>query len=899
MQQVEAHGLPVAEVAAHLGSDPAAGLATKEASQRLARYGPNELPHPRPRSLMRVFFGQFQDFMVLVLLGATGISFFLGEIGDAVTILLIVVVNAILGALQEFRAERSLEALKEMSAPTARVRRDGEEHRVPAAEVVPGDLLLLEAGDKPAADARLLHVSELAVEEALLTGESIPVQKSHDWVGDPRAPIGERRNMVFAGTTVVRGRAAALVTATGTATAMGGIARLLSEQKNEPTPLQVRLEGLGRTLVWACLAIAAVVVMAGVMRGESPFRMFLAGVSLAVAAIPEGLPAIVTIALAVGVQRMLKRNALVRHLPAVETLGSATVICSDKTGTLTRNEMTVRKLLTGDADYRLTGDGYDAKGQVLLIAGEHRGDDVRPALEALALCQNAELHRDPQRLRPTGDPLEVALIVAAGKAGIDVPRLLREQPRLLEVPFSSEAQRMTVVVRRGPMLLQVTKGAPEAVLRMCATERVGGRDITLTVERRREWLERTAALGEESLRTLAVAGRVVARPAEQQGLTFLGIVGLYDPPRAEVREAVRTCRRAGIRTVMVTGDHPATAQAIARELGILRKGEGVARGSDVEQVSDQELKRIAQTTSVYARVSPQFKLRLVEALAANGEIVAMTGDGLNDAPALRAADIGVAMGMAGCDVTKEAADMVLADDNFATIVAAVEEGRGIYDNVRKFVRYLLACNVGEVLVMFGAAIAGLALPLLPIQILWVNLATDGLPALALGLEPVEPDALQRPPRPPNEGVFARRLGWRIVSRGVLIGVSTLGMFAGSLLLGAGLPLARTLTFATLVLSQLFHSFDCRSETRSIFEMGFTSNPYLLVAVLSSIGLLLLAIYPPWAAQTFRTVPLDLANWLAVVAVSGLGSFGIAARRRLLRRAHTRSTWEAAVWRSRS
>ncbi len=899
MHQVEAHGLPVADVARQLASDPATGLTAREAAHRLARYGPNELPHARPRNLLSVFLGQFQDFMVLVLLGATGISFFLGEVGDAVTILLIVVVNAVLGALQEFRAERSLEALKEMSAPTARVRRDGEEHRIPAAEVVPGDLLLLEAGDKPAADARLLQVTELAVEESLLTGESVPVLKSADWLGDARAPIGERRNMVFAGTTVVRGRGLGLVTATASATAMGGIAQLLSEQKTEPTPLQQRLEGLGRVLVWSCLAIAAVVVVAGVLRGESLLRMFLAGVSLAVAAIPEGLPAIVTIALAVGVQRMLRRNALVRHLPAVETLGSATVVCSDKTGTLTRNEMTVRRLITADGEYRLTGDGYDLTGRVVRTAGERHGDDARPVLEALALCQNAELHLDHHRARPEGDPLEVALIVAARKADIDVSRLLRERPRLLEVPFSSEAQRMTVVVRSGAGLLQVTKGAPEAVLRMCATERVGGRAITLTPERRSEWLARTAGLGEESLRTLAVAAREVARPSEQQGLTFLGMVGLYDPPRAEVREAVRTCRRAGIRTVMVTGDHPATAEAIARELGILRAGEHVARGVDVEQLSDLDLRRLAQTTTVYARVSPQFKLRLVEALSANGEIVAMTGDGLNDAPALRAADIGVAMGVAGCDVTKEAADMVLADDNFATIVAAVEEGRGIYDNVRKFVRYLLACNVGEVLVMFGAAISGLALPLLPIQILWVNLATDGLPALALGLEPVEPDVLHRPPRPPEEGVFARRLGWRIISRGTLIGFSTLGMFVVALAAGTGLPLARTLTFATLVMSQLFHSFDCRSETRSIVEMGLTSNPYLLAAVLTSIGLLLAAIYPPWAAQTFRTVPLDLANWLAVVAVSGLGSFGIAVRRRLLRRRRARSTWEAAVWKSRS
>jgi len=892
--------MPVAEVAERLASDPAVGLTSREAALRLRRYGANELPHARPRGLLRVFLAQFQDFMVLVLLGATGVSFAVGEVGDAVTILLIVVVNAILGAVQEFRAERSLEALKELTAPTARVRRDGEERRVPAAEIVPGDVLLLEAGDKPAADARLLGATELAAEESLLTGESVPVHKAADWVGDPRAPLSERKNMVFAGSTIVRGRGVGLVTATALGTAMGGIARLLSEQEAETTPLQHRLEGLGRVLVWLCLAIATVVVVTGVLRGEGVLRMFLAGVSLAVAAIPEGLPAIVTIALAIGVQRMLRRKALVRHLPAVETLGSATVICSDKTGTLTRNEMTVRRLLTPDADYRLTGDGYDLDGRVLTSAGGPAGPEVRSALEAFALCQNAGLHQEHRKTVAEGDPLEAALIVAAHKVGIDVPRLLRENARVLEVPFSSEAQRMTVVVREGANLWQVTKGAPEAVLRMCGEERRAGRTLPLTPERRRFWLDRTAGLGQESLRTLAVAVRQVTRPGEQQGLTFLGIAGLYDPPRAEVLEAVRRCRRAGIRTVMVTGDHPATAAAIAGELGILREGQTVVRGADVEGLDDQELRRVARSTAVYARVSPQFKLRLVETLSANGEIVAMTGDGLNDAPALRAADIGIAMGLAGCDVTKEAADMVLADDNFATIVAAVEEGRGIYDNVRKFVRYLLACNVGEVLVMFGAALAGLPLPLLPIQILWVNLATDGLPALALGLEPVEADALQRPPRDPGEGVFARRLGWKIASRGVLIGATTLGMFVGALALGAGLPLARTLTFATLVLSQLFHSFDCRSETRSILEVGLASNPYLLLAVTTSVGLLLAAVYPPWAPATFSTVPLHLENWLAVVAVSGLGSFGIAVRRRLLlRRARARGGWEAAAWRSRS
>ncbi len=545
--------------------------------------------------------------------------------------------------------------------------------------------------------------------------------------------------------------------------------------------------------------------------------------------------------------------------------------------------MTLRRLLTPDGDFLLTGDGYEPRGRLQAdAAGRADTAPAKRALGALALCQNASVRQHGSRVAVEGDPLEAALIVAARKAGIDDEDLMRRNPRVLEVPFSSELQRMSVVVHEGQVLRQITKGAPETVLGRCSHEMREGRPQPLTRQRREYWLARTADMGRESLRAIAVAQAQVQRAAEGEGLCLLGTAGLYDPPRAEVPDAVRRCRAAGIRTLMITGDHPDTAGAIARELGILRSGETVAQGRELEDASDEELRRRVHETSVFARVSPQFKLRLVDALRANGEVVAMTGDGLNDAPALKAADIGVAMGISGCDVTKEAADMVLSDDNFATIVAAVEEGRGIYDNIRKFVRYLLSCNVGEVLLMFLAALLGAPLPLLPIQILWVNLATDGLPALALGLEPVEPDVLHRRPRPPREGIFARRLGWKIISRGSLIGITTLAVFLVARALGRPMVEARTMTFATLVLSQLFHAFDCRSESRSLFELGLTTNPYLLAAVASSVGLLLLAIYPPFAQAMFQTVPLHLADWLVIVAVSGMGSFAIALRRRLLR-----------------
>jgi Ca2+-transporting ATPase len=871
----EWHRLSAEEVLGLLQVSASTGLADGEVRRRRRQHGANALREPPPPSVLALFLRQFQDFMVLVLLGATAVSFAMGERGDAITIVAIVVVNAILGFVQEYRAERSMAALRQLTAPTARVRRGGEEMRVPAQDLVPGDILLLEAGDRVPADARLVEASRLAVEEATLTGESQPAAKDAGWLGDGQSLLGDRRNMVYAGTTVVRGRAVAVVVATGMATEMGAIAALIQEQRPEPTPLEQRLEGLGKVLVVACLAITAVVTAAGIARGEPPYTMFLTGVSLAVAAIPEGLPAIVTIALAVGVQRMIRRRALVRRLPAVETLGSATVICSDKTGTLTKNEMTVRRLWVGGRSVEVTGDGYDGRGRV--EAEDPRLHALcRELLAAAALCTDTRLRRRGRRVEVQGDPTEAALLVAAAKVGVDVEGLRRRHPRRAEEPFDPATRRMWVEVDAEAGPTRIVKGAPEVVLAEATHVLEVGGVRPLGATERAAVLTACEAMGEAALRTLAVLRREGRGPA-----VLLGLVGLVDPPRPEAKRAIARCRSAGVRVVMITGDHAATARSVAAALGLLDGGGRVLLGDEVERMSDAELEAATQDLAVCARVSPTAKLRLVRAFRRRGEIVAMTGDGVNDAPAVREADIGVAMGITGTDVTKEASALILADDNFATIAAAIEEGRGIYDNIRKFVRYLLACNVGEVLVMFLAAVVGLPMPLLPIQILWVNLVTDGLPAMALGVDPVDPEVMARPPRPPNESVFARRLGVKIASRGFLIGLSTLGVFALALGLGLGLDKARTMAFATLVLAQLFHVFDCRSETRAVFDIPLGTNPYLLGAVLSSLLLLGAAIYAPGLRPLFETVPLGRWDVAAVLAVAGLPSTLIGLRRLVL------------------
>ncbi|MBC7339616.1 MAG: cation-translocating P-type ATPase [Firmicutes bacterium] len=900
-----------------LATDGERGLTRQEAGRRLEKVGPNSIARKKRVPAWRLFLSQFDDFMSLVLLGATAVSGLLGEVADALTIIAIVILNAWLGFLQEYRAERSLEALRALSAPTARVLREGQEETVPAHLVVPGDILLLEAGDRVAADARILEAHRAEAEEAALTGESVPVRKVAGVLPAER-PLGDRRNLVYAGTTITRGRVKAVVVATGMNTEMGRIAGLIHEADEGPTPLQRRLDELGRRLVWGCLAVCALVATLGVMRGEAPYFMLLSGVSLAVAAIPEGLPAVVTICLALGVQRMSRRNAIVRRLPAVETLGCATVICADKTGTITRNEMTVQYLWVPGGEWRVTGEGYQPRGSFQPVTADAHTDAAPPtrksataalprqvemALMAGALCNDARLVHRNRDHEVQGDPTEAALLVAAAKAGLWREELERQWPRVGEIPFEPERRCMSVVHRgRGGKYVAFVKGAPDVIVRM-ARGALGPRG-TVPLDRAlaAEIAARNEAYGRRALRVLALAYRELdALPPDispetvERDLVFLGLAAMADPPRPEARRAVATCRRAGIATVMITGDHPATARAVAEQVGMLSPGDRMLSGAEVEMMTEERLRDLAPSVRVYARASAAHKLRIVRALKSRGHVVAMTGDGVNDAPALKEANIGVAMGLTGTEVSREASAMVLQDDNFATLVAAVAEGRAIYDNVRKFVRYLLSCNVGEVLVMLGATLARLPIPLLPIQMLWVNLVTDGLPALALSVEPAEPDVMNRPPRSPQESIFARGLLWRILGRGLFIGLASLAVFcwglyapassggaSGPVIVGADVAVpnldgARTMAFACLVIAQLVHAFHCRSETRSLLESSPGGNPALVGAVAVSLAMLLAVIYLPWVAPFFHTVPLGWQQWVVVLAgaLAGdvLGLFG--------------------------
>lgn len=892
-----------------LRSDADRGLSTEEASRRLMEVGPNQLKEEPGVSPLKLLGQQFNDFMVWVLLGATAISFFLGEVADAITITAIVIINAFLGFIQEYRAERSLEALKEMAAPYARVIRDAEVKKIPARELVPGDILLVESGDRVAADALLLSGTGLEVEEAALTGESHPVTKEPGALAG-EVPLGDRHNMLHQGTVVTRGRGKAVVVATGMATEIGKIAGMLQELPEGETPLQKRLAQLGRWLVLACLSICALMVVMGMARGEDPYRMFLAGVSLAVAAIPEGLPAIVTVCLALGVQRMARRQAIVRKLPAVETLGCATVICSDKTGTLTQNQMTVREVWVSDQVFNVSGTGYVPQGEFFLN-GQKVGVDkpLELLLTAAALCNNAVLQKGGLTIggwlrggkekgawKINGDPTEGALLVAAAKGGIWREHLERKSRRVAEIPFDPERKRMSVVYETQGRRRAYVKGAPDMLLNLCTSLFLEGKVIPLTSDWRRRILEQNEQMARGALRVLALAyrdlpdGLALTAEATERDLTFIGLMGMSDPPRPEAKEAVQVCHRAGIKAVMITGDHRLTAQAIARELGLPAEDSNVITGTELEALTDKELVVRVKDISVYARVSPFHKLRIVQALKRNGHIVAMTGDGVNDAPAIKEADIGIAMGQSGTDVAKEAADMILADDNFATIVAAVEEGRNIYANIRKFIRYLLSCNVGEVLTMFMAAVMGLPLPLVPIQILWMNLVTDGLPALALGVDHAESDIMARPPYRAEESIFARGLSWRILTLGTQIGLATLAVFVAGLALGEGdLTTARTLAFTTLVFAQLFAVFECRSEVHSPFDVGYFSNKYLVLAVASSVVMQLVVIYVPLLQLVFDTAPLNGFHWILVLLAAGWRT-GIFAATHYLWRPLRRVVW---------
>lgn len=887
------HAMTVDEVAAKLGSDRERGIDQQEARRRLARYGPNKLAEAESTGLLTLLLKQFQDFMVLVLIGAAVVSALLGELIDAAAVMAIVALNAVLGCVQEYRAEKSLAALKEMAAPSSTVRRGGSVARLAAADLVPGDVILLKEGDRVPADARLIASTGLTIDEAALTGESVPVAKDAGWMGAPGAELAERRNMLFMGTSVSQGRAEALVVATGMATQIGDIAAMIQQSQVELTPLQRRLEQLGRWLVVACLAVVGLVFATGVARGLSVYDMFLTGVSLAVAAIPEGLPAVVTVALALGVQRMIRQNAIVRRLPAVETLGCATVICSDKTGTLTKNEMTAVRLVLPQREIDVQGSGYEPVGGFFQggVRVDPKEADIRSALMVSAHCNDAILQqveekggrrrREGGSWRILGDPTEGALLVLAKKGGVDPAEVGRRHPRIAEIPFDSDRKRMSVVVRQGDDLVAYVKGAPDVILQQCRWIRKNGSIEELTPALRQDLIRKAERMAADALRVLALAYRRVDRSelsshstmaptSIESGLVFAGMAGMIDPPRPEVAVAIAKARRAGIDTLMITGDHPKTAAAIAERLRL--DSPGVITGRELDTMDNRAIRAAVDRYRIFARVSPRHKLRIVKALKEKGHVVAMTGDGVNDAPAIKEADIGVAMGQTGTDVTREAAAMVLADDNYATLVAAVQEGRGIYDNIRKFIRYLLACNIGEVLAMLLAAIAGLPMPLLPIQILWVNLVTDGLPAIALGVDPPESDVMERPPRNPKEGVFARGLHIKIAVRGALIGLATVAAFlVGGWIAPAdvdSLDYARTLAFTTLVSAQLVYVFQCRSEKRRIFEVGLFENRWLVLAVLASLSMHCLVIYWPVMAQVFRAVPLSAFDWSLVIVLSG-------------------------------
>ena len=872
--------LSLKQLQSKLVTDFERGLDSRKHQQRLKKDGENILHKTHGISPISIFISQFKDAMVLILLMATLISGILGEIYDGITIVIIIIINAVLGFIQEYKAEKSLQALSKLTAPKTKVIRDGKVITVDTKYLVVGDIVLLSSGDKVPADIRLVEEFALEVDESALTGESVPVIKDSSKMVDG-INIADAVNSCFKGTSVTKGRGKGVVIATGMDTAMGQIAEMIQTAGNEPTPLQIRLAQLGKVLVSICLLVSLLVVLVGIWRGEGIYKMFLAGVSLAVAAIPEGLPAIVTVCLAIGVQRMLRRRAIVRKLPAVETLGCATVVCSDKTGTLTQNKMTVEKMYFDYNNIEVTGNGYEPRGQLLhknkIISTENK--ILAKIMEIAVLCNNTTLlkkdipikglfRKDKDDWSIDGDPTEGALLVLGAKAGWWKEQLLKKYSIVKEFPFDSSRKMMSVVITDGNNKLTYTKGAPDIILDKCTKILEKGIEQPLT-EQKRETLKKViTGYGKEGYRNIAMGYSTYINDASvEKDIVFAGMCAISDPPRPEVYGAVEKCKRAGIKTVMITGDHKDTAIAIAKQLKILPEHGRVLTGIDMNSMSFEELKELVDDVYVYARVLPEHKLKIVKALKAKGHVVAMTGDGINDGPAIKEADIGIAMGITGTEVTKEAAALILTDDNFATIVEAVEEGRYIYDNIRKFIRFLLSCNIGEIMVMLLAMLMGLPLPLRPIQILWVNLATDGLPAMALGLEKGEAGIMERRPRGKNESIFSRGLDFKIFSRGMLIGFITLTMFIIGYRKSMGdLEFARTMAFATLICAQLFHVFDCKSEEKSIFEINIFSNLYLLFAVFSSGILMLVVIYLPSLQKVFETRPLHLIDWLWIVSI---------------------------------
>jgi Ca2+-transporting ATPase len=866
-------------VAQKLGTDLETGLASEDVTKLREKFGPNQLEEKKGRSALALFLDQFKDFMIWVLIGAALVSGFLKEWVDAIAIICIVILNAVLGFIQEYRAEKSLAALKKLSSPNSKVIRNGRHVVIPSSEIVPGDLVEMEAGDYVPADSRIVYATgNTSTHEASLTGESTPVNKSAEKTDKEDVALADRTNMLYMGTSVVTGKARALVTETGMSTELGKIAGMIQQIEDTTTPLQKKLKEFGKIILVIVFVLVGIIFLIGYFRGEEIIGLFLSAVSLAVAAIPEGLPAVVTIALALGVQRMVKRNCIIRKLPSVETLGSTSVICSDKTGTLTKNEMTVQAVYHAGEFYDVTGIGYSPEGY-FSQHGKKTDPSGLAGLQKLiygtVLCNGAQLVKDGNQFKIIGDPTEGALLTMAGKAGIDKKSLENQFNFVEEIPFDSERKQMTIIRREADRFVAYVKGAPDILLANCSRQDENDKVIDLLPESRNEIMKANSDLANRAMRVLAVAYREfdempvsIDAASIETDLVFLGLVAMIDPPRPEVKLAMKDCRSAGIRSVMITGDHKNTAVAIARELGFYQDDSLAFTGDELDKMSEEDFKRDVEKTVVYARVSPEHKLRIVKAWRDRGQVVAMTGDGVNDAPAVKEADIGVAMGITGTDVTKEVSEMVITDDNFASIVAAVEEGRGIYANIRKFIHYLLSCNVGEILVMFVASLVRLPVPLLPIHILWINLVTDGLPALALGIDPTDKDIMKKRPRPRNESVLTKKMGGIIFMQGIFIAFCSLLAFCLVYFVEKeGIERARTAAFIVLACSQLFHSFNCRSNDKSIFKLGFMSNPQLVYAALISFALQMAVVYIPVLQTVFKTIPLGWFDWVMVLVIS--------------------------------